>query len=76
MDLLLVIIGVYGLGVVTGAVSIAFAQRLIINKCNVIVGPDADTLSRIDKRLRVFCLQVNEKPSKKQAIACKTKGSL
>ena len=57
MDLFAMIsiaIGIFAAGVFVGIISYACGQRLIVNKCNVIVGPDIDTIKKMVKQLKVY----------------------
>jgi len=57
MDLFTVIsiaILIFAAGIFTGIIAYSVGQRLIINKCNVIVGPDVNTLRKMAKQLRIY----------------------
>ena len=57
MDLFAMIsiaIGIFAAGVFVGIISYACGQRMIINRCNVIVGPDIDAIKKMAKQLRVY----------------------
>ena len=45
---------IFAAGVFIGIISYACGQRMIINRCNIIVGPDVDAIKKMAKQLKVY----------------------
>ena len=47
-------IAIFACGVFVGVMGCAVCLRMIVNKCNIIVGPEANELSKTIRKLQVY----------------------
>lgn len=54
LELITGTIAIFSCGVFVGAMSYAVSQRMIINRCDIIVGPQAADMNKLIRKLRVY----------------------